>query len=40
MGKSRVVLGDMPEPLLRIQLGNQVPLDTVKEIYAFVINKM
>jgi hypothetical protein len=40
MGKSRVVLGDMPEPLLRIQLGNTLPLETVREIYAFVITKM
>lgn len=40
MGKSKVVLGDMPEPLLRLQLGNTLPLSTVKEIYNFVVEKL
>jgi hypothetical protein len=40
MGKSRVILGDMPEPLLRMQLGNTVPIQTVREIYEFVTSKM
>lgn len=40
MGKSRVLLGDMPEPLLRMQLGNTLPLSTVREIYSFVVEKL
>jgi hypothetical protein len=40
MGKSKVVLGDMPEPLLRLQLGNTLPLTTVREIYSFVVEKL
>lgn len=40
MGKSKVVLGDMPEPLLRLQLGNTLPLTTVREIYSFVVDKL
>lgn len=40
MGKSKVVLGDMPEPLLRMQLGNTLPLDAVKDIFKFVVEKL
>ena len=40
MGKSKVVLGDMPEPLCRMQLGNTIPLDTVRDIFNFVTEKM
>jgi hypothetical protein len=40
MGKSKVLLGDMPETLLRIQLGNTLPLSTVQEIYSFVVEKL
>mmetsp|Transcript_13895 Transcript_13895/g.13883 ORF Transcript_13895/g.13883 Transcript_13895/m.13883 type:complete len:209 (+) Transcript_13895:621-1247(+) len=40
MGKSKVILGDMPEQLLRLQLGNTIPLATVREIYHFVVEKL
>ena len=40
MSKSKVVLGDMPEQLLRLQLGNSLPLDTVKDIFSFVVEKL
>jgi hypothetical protein len=40
MGKSKVLLGDMPEQLLRIQLGNTIPLSTVKEMYDFILEKL
>lgn len=40
MGKSKVLLGDMPEPLLRMQLGNTLPLSTVREIYNLVVEKL
>ena len=40
MGKSKVLLGDMPEQLLRLQLGNNLPLDTVKDIFTFVVEKL
>lgn len=39
MGKSRVVLGDMPEPLLRMQLGNTIPIQVVREIYDFITSQ-
>ena len=40
MGKSKVLLGDMPDTLLRLQLGNTLPLSTVKDIYNFVVDKI
>ena len=40
MGKSKVILGDMPEPLLRLQLGNTLPLSTVREIYSFIVDRL
>ena len=40
MGKSKVLLGDMPETLLRLQLGNTLPLSTVRDIYVFVVEKL
>ena len=40
MGKCKVMLADMPEALLRLQLGNTVPLTTVREIYGFIVDKL
>ena len=40
MGKAKIVLGDMPEPLLRLQLGNTLPLEAVKNIFIAVINEL
>jgi hypothetical protein len=37
MGKSRVVLGDMPELLLRQILGNSLTLEDTKDIFKFVL---
>jgi hypothetical protein len=40
MGKHRVVLGDMPEILLRQILGNSLSLDDVKDIFKFVLQQI
>ena len=37
MGRHKVVLGDMPEILLRQILGNSLALDDVKDIFKFVL---
>jgi hypothetical protein len=40
MGKHKVVLGDMPELLLRQILGNSLSLDDVKDIFKFVLDQI
>ena len=40
MGKCKVLLGDMPEQLLRMQLGNTIPINTVRDMYSFVLDKV
>ena len=40
MGKHKVVLGDMPEVLLRQILGNSLSLDDVKDIFKFVLEQI
>lgn len=37
MGKHKIVLGDMPEILLRQILGNSLSLDDVKDIFKFTL---
>lgn len=37
MGKHKVILGDMPELLLRQILGNSLSLDDLKDIFKFVL---
>ena len=40
MGKHKVVLGDMPELLLRQILGNSLSLDDMKDIFKFVLEQI
>lgn len=40
MGKHKVVLGDMPEILLRQILGNSISLDDAKDIFKFVLEQI
>jgi hypothetical protein len=40
MGKHRIVLGDMPELLLRQILGNSLSLEDVKDIFKFVLQQI
>lgn len=40
MGKHKVVLGDMPELLLRQILGNSLSLEDVKDIFKFVLEQI
>jgi hypothetical protein len=40
MGKHRVILGDMPEVLMRQILGNSLSLEDVKDIFKFVLQQI
>jgi len=40
MGKQKVMLGDMPEPLLRSILGNTVDIHEMRDLFKFVLTKM
>ncbi len=40
MGKHKVVLGDMPEILLRQILGNSLSLEDCKDIFKFVLEQI
>jgi hypothetical protein len=40
MGKHKVILGDMPEILLRQILGNSLSLEDVKDIFKFVLEQI
>lgn len=40
MGKHKVLLGDMPEILLRQILGNSLSLEDVKDIFKFVLEQI
>ncbi|KAL4452933.1 hypothetical protein ABPG74_002498 [Tetrahymena malaccensis] len=40
MGKQKVMLGDMPEPLLRSILGNTVEIQEMRDLFKFVLTKM
>jgi hypothetical protein len=37
MNKHKVLLGDMPEPLLRMQLGNTLDLQELRDIFKYVL---
>jgi hypothetical protein len=37
MGKHKVILGDMPELLLRQIIGNSLTLEDVKDMFKFVL---
>jgi len=40
MGKHKVILGEMPELLLRRKLGNAIPIGELRDLFKFVIGKM
>lgn len=40
MGKQKVMLGDMPEPLLRSILGNTIDIQEMRDLFKFVLTKM
>lgn len=40
MGKHKVILGDMPELLLRQLLGNSLSLEDAKDIFKFVLEQI
>ncbi len=40
MGKHKVILGEMPELLLRRKLGNSIPIGELRDLFKFVIGKM
>ena len=40
MGKHKVILGDMPEILLRQILGNSLSLEDIKDIFKFVLEQI
>jgi len=40
MGKHKVILGDMPELLLRQIIGNSLTLEDVKDIFKFVLEQI
>jgi hypothetical protein len=37
MGKHKVILGDMPELLLRQIIGNSLTIEDVKDMFKFVL---
>lgn len=39
MGKQKVLLGAMPEPLLRIQVGNRISIEEMRDLFKFIIGK-
>lgn len=40
MGKHKVILGDMPEVLLRRIIGNSLSLEDVKDIFKYVLEQI
>lgn len=40
MGKHKVMLGDMPENLLRLILGNHVNIEEMRDLFKFVLTSM
>lgn len=40
MGKHKVLLGDMPEPLLRQIVGNTISIEEMRDLFRFVLNKI
>ena len=40
MGKHKVILGDMPELLLRQIIGNSLTLEDVKDMFKFVLEQI
>lgn len=40
MGKQKVLLGDMPDPLLRQIVGNTVSIEEMRDLFRFILNKM
>jgi len=40
MGKHKVLLGDMPETLLRRKLGNSLSIGELRDLFKFVVGKM
>ena len=40
LGKQKVMLGDMPEPLLRQIVGNTVGIEEMRELFRLVLKKM
>lgn len=40
MGKHKVILGDMPELLLRQIIGNSLSLEDVKDIFKYVLEQI
>jgi hypothetical protein len=40
MGKHKVILGDMPEVLLRQIIGNSLSLEDVKDIFKYVLEQI
>ena len=39
LGKHKVLLGGMPEPLLRMQLGNRIAIEEMRDLFKFVLSK-
>lgn len=39
MGKHKVILGDMPELLLRQIIGNSLTIEDVKDMFKLFLNK-
>jgi len=40
MGKHKVMLGDMPENLLRLILGNHVNIEEMRDLFKYVLTSM
>ena len=40
MGKQKVMLGDMPENLLRLIVGNHVNIEEIRDLFKFVLMSM
>ena len=40
MGKQKVMLGDMPENLLRLIVGNHVNIEEMRDLFKFVLMSM
>ena len=40
MGKHKVMLGDMPENLLRLIVGNHVNIEEMRDLFKFVLTSM
>ena len=40
MGKQKVMLGDMPENLLRLIVGNHVNIEEMRDLFKFVLTSM